>query len=104
MNDTNQKNYNKVFLKNELTRAFQATKNSPPTADKIHNEMLKHLPPERLDFLLVLYNNIWQQEYFPKNMVKVHSNTNIKTRLRPKELNEDCYSSICFEVCMPVFK
>ena len=49
-----------------MTQAIQSTKNSASGPDKIHNEMLKHLPPEELDSLLVLYNKIWQQRYFPK--------------------------------------
>ena len=43
------------FSKEELTRAIQATKNSAPGQDKIHSEIMKHLPPEGLDSLLVLY-------------------------------------------------
>ena len=61
-----QKKYNKPYSKEELTRAIQPTKNFAPGPDKIHNEILKHLPPERLHSLLVLYNNVWQKEYFPE--------------------------------------
>ena len=56
--------------KNELTRAIHATKNSAPGPDKIHNEMLKHLPPEGLDSLLVMYNKIWQQGYFSEEWLE----------------------------------
>ena len=64
MNHNNRENYNKPFTKEELTRAIHATENSAPGPDKIHSEMLKHLPPEGLDSLLVMYNKIWQQGYF----------------------------------------
>ena len=53
VNKTNKENY-KPFSTEELTRAIQATKNSAPGPDKIHNEALKHLPPEGLDSLLAL--------------------------------------------------
>ena len=59
-------NYNKPFLKEEFTRAFQATKISAPGPDKIHNEKLKHFPPEGLDSLHVLHNRTWQQGNFPE--------------------------------------
>ena len=49
---------------------IQATKNSAPGPDKIHNEMLKDLPPEELDSLLDLYNKILQQGYFPEKSLK----------------------------------
>ena len=39
----------------ELTSAIQATNNSGPYLDNIHNAMLKHLLPEGLDTLLNLY-------------------------------------------------
>ena len=32
--------------------------------------MLKHLPPEGLDSLPVLYNKIWQQRYFPEEWLE----------------------------------
>ena len=38
-----------------------------PDPDEIHNEMLKHLPPEGLDSLLALHNKIWQQGNSPEN-------------------------------------
>ena len=41
-----------------------------PGPDKIHNEMLKHLPLEGLNSLLVLYNKIWQQVYFPEKWLE----------------------------------
>ena len=49
--------------KSSFSRTIQATKNSAPGPDKTHSEMLKHLPPEGLDSLLVLCNKIWQQGY-----------------------------------------
>ena len=54
VNHTNKENYKKPFSKEELSRAIQNTKNSAPDPDKIHNEMLKHLPLEGLDSLLAL--------------------------------------------------
>ena len=66
MNHTDKENYNKPFSKEELTQAIQSTKTSPTGPDKIHNEMLKHFWPERLDSLLALFNKIWQQGFFPE--------------------------------------
>ena len=79
MNPTNKESYNKPFSKKELTRAIQATKNSAPGSEKIHNEKLKHLPPKGLDSLLTLYNRIWQQRYFPEKKIRVNNKTNIKS-------------------------
>ena len=58
---TNKENYNKPFSKEELCWSNQATKNSALGLEKVHNEKLKHLTPEGLDSLLVLYNKTWQQ-------------------------------------------
>ena len=49
-----------------MTRATQTTKNSAAGPDKIHNGMLKHLPPEGLDSLLALCNKTWPEGYFPE--------------------------------------
>ena len=70
MYHTNKENYNKPFSKEELSQAIQATKKYAPGPDKIQNEMLKHLPAEGLDSLLVLYNKIWQQGYFPEKWLE----------------------------------
>ena len=56
--------------KEELTWAIQVTKWSAPGPDKIHNEMLKRLPPEGLDSFLALYNKIWHQGYLPENWLE----------------------------------
>ena len=53
-----------------MSRAIQATKNSVPGPDKIYNEILKHLLPEGLDLLLVFYNKIKQQGYFPEKWLE----------------------------------
>ena len=66
VNHSNRQNYNKPFTKEELTRAIHVTENSALGPENIHNEILKHLPPERLDSILIMYNKIWQQGYFPK--------------------------------------
>ena len=65
VNHNNKESYKKSFSKEELARAIQVTKNSAPGLDKIHNEMLKHIPPKRLDSFLALNNKLWQQGYFP---------------------------------------
>ena len=67
INHTNQENNNKNSSKEELTRAFQVTKNFAPGPDKIHIELFKHLPREGFDSILAIYNKIWQQGYFPEN-------------------------------------
>ena len=67
MNQTNKENYNKPFSKEELFRAIQVTKKSAPGPEKIYREILKHLPPEGSDSLIVLYKTIWQQGTYLKN-------------------------------------
>ena len=67
VNHTNKENCYKPFSKQELTRATQATKNSAPGPDKIHHEMLKHLPPEGLDSLLLLITKYGSKDTSLKN-------------------------------------
>ena len=92
VNHTNKENYNKPFSKEQLTRAIQATKKSAPGPDKIHDNMMKHLPPERLDSLLALCKKK-AARILPRNMFSDHYNTNIKTWKRPYEpfkLSSNC--------------
>ena len=70
VNHTKKENYNKPFSKEELSREIQVTKIFAPGPYKIHNEMLKHLPPEGLDSLLLLCNKIWQHGYFPEKWLE----------------------------------
>ena len=70
VNHTNKQTYYKPFPKEELSRAIQATKSSALGPDKSHNEMLKHLPSERLDSLFVPHNKIWQQGDFPEKWLE----------------------------------
>ena len=46
MKNTNKEICNKSFPKEELTQVIQSTKNRAPGPDKIHDEMLKHIPLE----------------------------------------------------------
>ena len=58
-------NYNTAFSMLELTSALALSKCTSPGPDGIHNLMLKYLPERALQFLLKLFNIIWQNHNFP---------------------------------------
>jgi len=62
--------YNKEFTMEELKQAITETKCTTPGPDEIHNLMLKNLPAKGLSLLLLLFNKIWFQEYFPPTWLK----------------------------------
>ena len=66
VNNRKKETYNILFSIDELASAIQATHDSAPGPDHIHNVMFKHLPPEGMDTLLNLYNKKVQQVYFPE--------------------------------------
>ena len=59
------KNYVSSVL--ELTSALAIAKDTTPGPDRIHNLMLKHLPEKAMQFLLKLFNSIWQNHNFPNS-------------------------------------
>ena len=62
--------YNLPITINELTKCINETKNTAPGPDKIHNEIIKHLPTLTLNTLLRIFNDIWQENTFPKEWHK----------------------------------
>lgn len=58
---------NSPFDKFELTYAIKQLKdNKSPGPDGIPSEFLKKLPEETLEYLLQIYNQIWQHKKYPK--------------------------------------
>jgi potassium voltage-gated channel Eag-related subfamily H protein 8 len=57
--------YNSTFSVAELKIALFRTRDTFPGPDAIHDQMLRHLPPPTLVFLLQMYNRIWSEGSFP---------------------------------------
>ena len=62
--------YNDCFIMDELLSALSTCSNTAPGEDMITFEMLKHLHPNSLQYLLKLYNKIWVEIYFPQDWHK----------------------------------
>ena len=61
----NQESYNRKFTLKDLRKSIKKAKNSSEGPDKIHYELLKHLPTCALQLLLDIYNKIWTEGPFP---------------------------------------
>ena len=61
----NNESYNRKFSLKELRKSIKKGKNSTEGADKIHYEILKHLPSCTLEVLKII-NNIWIEGTFPE--------------------------------------
>ena len=61
----NSENYNKLFIRRELTDALQASHDTAVGPDEIHYQIIKHLPDISLEALLQTFNNIWTTGNFP---------------------------------------
>ncbi len=57
--------YNAPFSHSELSSALQSCRNTSKGPDGVHYQMLRHLPPPSLSFLLALFNRIWLTDDFP---------------------------------------
>lgn len=63
---------NKPFTMPELISAINNQKlKKCPGPDGITSEIIKQLPPETIDFLLILYNHIWLNKTYPKQWREV---------------------------------
>ena len=62
----NKETYNRKFTLKDLRKSIKKAKNSTEGPDKIHYELLKHLPAHALQLLLDIYNNIWANGPFPE--------------------------------------
>ena len=58
--------YNK-FTMRDLKRSLKKSNNSSPGPDKIHYEILSHLPIETLHILLNIINETWKSDTFPES-------------------------------------
>ena len=65
-NEPNNEPYNSPFSLEELESSMQDCKNSAPGPDNINYNMIKHLHPTAIRFLLNLYNHVWETGQFPK--------------------------------------
>ena len=61
----NSEAYNATFSMQELKACIEELNDSASGPDRIHNNLLKHLPGEALRLLLGLYNEIWTSGNFP---------------------------------------
>jgi ribonuclease HI len=57
--------YNTEFNVNNLKSCLSNAGNSAPGEDEISYEMIRHLPPSAMAFLLSIYNYIWNRHEFP---------------------------------------
>ena len=58
--------YNVDFSKREIIKSIAQAADSATGPDEIHYQLLKHLPDVSLDLFLLLLNNLWQSQDFPK--------------------------------------
>ena len=63
---SNDEYYNKVFSEDELKSSLNRTHDTAEGPDRIHYQLLKHLPAESMSLLLDIYNYIWQTGDFPE--------------------------------------
>ena len=63
---SNDEFYNKEFSTDELRLSLNRAHDTAEGPDKIHYQLLKHLPPESLSLLLDIYNYIWRTGDFPQ--------------------------------------
>ena len=63
---SNDEFYNKEFSSDELKLSLNRAHDTAEGPDKIHYQLLKHLPPETLSLLLDIYNYIWRTGDFPQ--------------------------------------
>ena len=63
---SNSEFYNKDFSIDELRLSLDRVNDTAEGPDKIHYQLLKHLPPDSLSLLLDIYNYIWRTGDFPQ--------------------------------------
>ena len=62
--------YNKKFTKTEITTILPKLSQTASGPDRIHNNILTHLPEETITLLLEIFNTIWEEKYFPDSWRK----------------------------------
>ena len=63
----NTESYDLPFTTEELKDAIQTSHNTVIGPDEIYYEFLKHLPKKSLDYLLIIFNDIWMNGTFPES-------------------------------------
>ena len=63
---SNDEVYNKEFSSEELKLSLNRAHDTAEGPDRVHYQLLKHLPPESLSLLLDIYNHIWRTGDFPQ--------------------------------------
>ena len=64
---TDQLSYNQPFTLVELRSAISSLRKVSEGPDKIHNEMLRHLPDAAVEALLGAFNRLWEGGEFPRS-------------------------------------
>ena len=77
---SNDEFYNKEFSTDELRLSLNRAHDKAEGPDKIHYQLLKHLPPESLSLLLDIYNYIWRTGGFPTVLERGDSYSYSKAR------------------------
>ena len=62
---SNEEYYNRDFSEDELKSSLSRAHDTAEGPDKIHYQLLKHLPTESMALLLDIFNYIWQSGDFP---------------------------------------
>ena len=62
--------YNKKFTTAEIKTCLSELSLTAAGPDKIHNNILTHLPQESIDHLKDIFNNIWEKQLFPDSWRK----------------------------------
>ena len=57
--------YNNKFTKTEIICTINKLSQTTSGPDRIHNNILTHLPEETITLLLEIFNTIWEEKYFP---------------------------------------
>ena len=66
INEQNPEYFNEPLTLQELEHTLDDSKDTAPGKDQIKAEMLKQLPPNGKQYMLCLFNQIWNNEGFPE--------------------------------------
>ena len=62
---SDQLTYNRPFSMSELRSAIRGLRSVSEGPDRVHNDMLRHLPEVALKVILTVFNNIWRKGEIP---------------------------------------
>ena len=80
----NNEEYNNPFNLLELVDAIHKSNDTATGPDKVHYQMLKHLPINALWTILHIFNDIWATGVFPESWRFGYNYSNTQTRKRPR--------------------